>query len=303
MADKPYDTAEEEGYWNLFLGTEKDTPSEEMEYARELYERGSEWSARRRYKAVVKYWPTSPEAPKAQLAIAKILEEEGKDKDAFEAYQELFDRYPGRFPVGEVLERQFELAVKIMNSRKLKFLFGGLSDPEQAIPLFEKIVENAPDWKRAPNAQFLIGEAYEKSGKLEMAVPAYQAVELNYPEKPLASEAAFRKSKLLYELSIRHQNDGELRKKAYSALQLYCAQYPEAEQYDKAVELKQKQYERSAKANYEIGRFYEGNRERPKAALIEYRQLAEKYPDSKWAKKAEGRIAELEKQIEETDES
>lgn len=303
QAEKPYDTREEERYWNIFLPAKKDTPAEEFEYARELEEKGSDWWSRRHYKAVLKHWPTSPEAPRAQMAIARILDEAGDVKDAFEAYQKLFEKYPGRFPSDKVLERQFELAVEIMNSRKLKLFFGGLSDPVQAIPLFEKIVENAPEWEKAPNSQFLIGKAYEESGKYEMAIPEYQAVELRYTETPLASEAAFRKCKLLVDLSKRYNNDNELRQKAYSALKLFVARNPDSEYHDQAVELKKEQYNRCAKAEFDVGRFYDDISNRPKAALMEYRQLLKEYPESKLAERAETRVAALEKKVEETDES
>jgi outer membrane protein assembly factor BamD (BamD/ComL family) len=301
-AEKVYDTQERERYWSIFTRTKTDSPSAELELARSLEDEGRDRAARRRYSAIVKYWPTAPEAAKAQYAKARILDELGKEKAAFDAYQELFDNYPASFPPEKVLERQFDIAVEVMNARKMRFLFGGLSDPEAAVPLFEKIVANAPEWERAPNAQYLIGEAYGRAKRFELAVPEYQAVELRYAGHPLAAQAAFKKCQLLFKLSERHENDGRLRRKAYSELALFVAKYPESQFHEQALKMKQTQYEKEAAASFQIAEYYETTARRPEAALTEYRRLLREYPNSKWTDKAEERIKALEHQSEVKDE-
>lgn len=298
QADKAYDTREQERYWSIFLRTERENPQEELAYARQLESSGRLRSARRRYAALVKHWPTSPEAPQAQLGLARLLDKKGKLMDAFDAYQRLFDRYPGSFPVEEVLDRQFDIAIGVMNARKLRFIFGGLSDPQAAVPLFEKIVANAPEWERAANAQYLIGRAYDMAGKEELAIPAYQALELRYGENPLASEAAYRKCKLLVDLSRRHKNDGRLREKALSELALFLARYSESKHCEEIQSMKQSLYERSARAVYDIARYYDDIAGRPEAALTEYRRLQREYPNSQWTEKAQDRIIELKPKVD-----
>lgn len=296
-AEKPYDTQDKERYWSIFLRTKKDSPAEELAYARQLESDGRGRAARRRYAALVKHWPTAPEAATAQLGLARMLDEKGKLKDAFDEYQHLFDRYPSTFPVEEVLERQFDIAVEVMNAKKFKLIFGGLSDPEEAVPLFGKIVDNAPEWERAANAQYLIGRAYERAGKDELAIPAYQSVELRHRGNPLASEAAYRKCSLLFDLCKRHRNDARLRGKAYSELRLFLARYPESKHRDDVGGMKETLYERSAKAVYETAQYYEETAHSPEAALIQYRRLQRDYPESKWTDKAEERIVVLEPEV------
>ncbi len=294
FAEKPYDSEERERYWNLFLRTKTDSPSEEFELARELQDAGRNWRARRRFRAVVKYWPTSDEAPKAQLAKASLLDARGRRSTAFDAYQEMFDSFPGQFPVEKILERQFELAVDTKQARKFKFLFGGFSDPIESVEMFEKIIENAPGWRRAPNAQFLIGEAYEKAGKPEKAIPAYQAVELRFPGTPLAPTAAFRKCSLLVELSGKYRNDSRLRDKAYSELLLFAAKYPDSSHMEEVLEMTRLQYERVARAAFDIAEYYDERVADKEVAIAKYTRFIQDYPESKFIENARKRLLQLE---------
>ena len=55
-----------------FLHVSRDTPAEQLAYAQQMEAEGSLRAARRGYDALVREWPASPEAPKAQLALAMI---------------------------------------------------------------------------------------------------------------------------------------------------------------------------------------------------------------------------------------
>ncbi len=301
-AGRVYDSEEKERYWNIFLRTKTDSPAEEMALARSLKEAERNRAARRRFRAVVRYWPTSDEAPQAQLAIARLIDNRRRSSSAFDAYQKLFDKFPGSFSVDKVLERQFELAVKVKNARKFRFIFGGLADPIESVPMFESIIENAPGWRRAPNAQFLIGQAYEKAGKPEQAVPAYQAVELNYPNDPLAPKAAFYKCRLLVELSRKYRNDNRLREKAYSELVLFTSKYPDSDDIDEALRMKREQYERVAEAAFDVADYYEKRGRNKSAALSEYERFLEEHPNSHLAAKAARRIEMLSRLLGDHDE-
>ncbi len=297
VAGKPYDSEEREGYWNLFLRTKTDSPTEEFQLARNLKEAGKNWRARRRFRAVVRYWPTSAEAPRAQLAKASLLDERGRNAAAFDAYQDLFEKFPGSFPVEKILERQFELAVETKQARKFRFLFGGFSDPIESVEMFEKIIENAPGWRRSPNAQFLIGEAYEKAGKPERAIPAYQAVELRFPNDPLASTAAFRKCKLLVELSQKYRNDNRLRTKAYSELVLFADKYPDSSHIDDALEMKRLQYERVARAAFDVAEYYDKRVQDKEVAVSKYTRFIEDYSGSELVENARKRLSQIQKEL------
>ena len=91
-----------------------------------------------------------------------------------EAYQHLVETYPGRFDFNEIIARQMHLATDVMKRRKGKFLFlPGFNAPERAIPLFEKIVQNAPESDFTAEAYYRIGQAHERVYEYSQAIDAY----------------------------------------------------------------------------------------------------------------------------------
>ena len=85
--------------------------------------------------------------------------------------QYLIEYYAGSFPYEGVLERQFRIAQRVMTGRQGKLLFlPGFPAPERAVPMFRKIVENAPNWKKAPEAQYLVGVILEGNGEYAEAI-------------------------------------------------------------------------------------------------------------------------------------
>ena len=97
---------------------------------------------------------------------------------------------------GSVLESQFEIAVDIMNRRRMRWLFGGYRAPEYAVDYFEDVIRNGPQWSRAPEAQFLIGKCHQEAKDLELAISAYGVLGYRYPESSYAEEAAWQQIRL-----------------------------------------------------------------------------------------------------------
>ena len=53
-----------------------------------------------------------------------------------------------------------------MNKKRMTLISGGYKSPELAIPLFEKIINNNPEWSKSSELLFLIGENASGDGKL-----------------------------------------------------------------------------------------------------------------------------------------
>ena len=84
-------------WFSWFTGPKRDTAAEQFAYAAEL-EGAEEWrAARKAYDALVRNWPASPEAPRAQKAMADILLSRELDyEEAFREYRYLVDFYSAR---------------------------------------------------------------------------------------------------------------------------------------------------------------------------------------------------------------
>ncbi|NQT94005.1 MAG: tetratricopeptide repeat protein, partial [Lentisphaerae bacterium] len=131
----------------IFIRPAKETAAEELAHARSLAAEGRLGRATRHFDALVREWHDLPEAAVAQRELSVLLEKRRRYVRAFEEYQYLADFFGSRSSYGEVLDRQFRIANHVMNARVGRFLFfKGYRSPERALPLFEALLRNAPEW-------------------------------------------------------------------------------------------------------------------------------------------------------------
>lgn len=293
---KPY--TEEFGrqgfFARLFNRPRYDSPSKQFEYANRLFEEGRVRKAARAYLALTRHWPAAREAAEAQYRFARIMDHRGKIQNAFDEYQRLFDYYPHMFPYEDVLQRQFELAVELMNKRKGRFLFlPGFQAPERAVPLLEKVVANGPEWEKAPEAQFLLGRAQELALEYEAAIIAYATVQQRYPKSPFAEQAAYRLVHCWKKLADESPNNQQLLYNAWVAAMFYLNSYPMSGRAEEVRELSRVILDRRAEIAYNIARYYDQIVKKRSAAVSAYETCAREYPQSAWAERARRRLEEL----------
>jgi outer membrane protein assembly factor BamD len=263
-----------------------------MAYANQLREAGRTRKALREYRALVYEWPESAEAPAAQLQFANLLFERGQMSDAFTEYQFLVETYPGFFPYDQVIQRQVEIAEQVAAARH-GFLFITWSNQEDAIPMFDKIIQNAPTWDRAGKLQFRIGEIYEKTGEYELAIEAFTSLLIRYPASPHAEEAAFRRARCHIELTRYYPNSTDIRARAAMAAAEFLQRFPRS-RFGSEVQAYLDTLDRDqARALYATARLYDRTGDHPASAILMYERLLEDYPDSSLAEKARARLAAL----------
>lgn len=276
------------------------TAKEQMSLAEKFYQDKRYHKAANAYQALVYAWPDSPEAPLAQLKLAQVQEQRELYLKAFDEYQYLFDYYPGQFNYGAILDRQFKIANYLMTSRKgAFFLFPGFEAPERAIPLFEKIIQNAPTWENAATAQLNIGIIHELNEEEEEAASAYEILQNRYSDEVLVAQASFREAHCLYKLYKNRPNDENACNAARAALVQFIKTYPGHEKVTESRNYLQILNYEQAKRAYEMARYYDQIAHRPKAALIAYETFLSKYSsnDNELTTKARERVEILRKEI------
>ncbi len=281
----------------------KPKPAAQLAYADGLRDQGRLIFASKQYRALTYAWPHSPEAPQAQYRYAQLLERRGKDRSAFEEYQYLLETYAGFVPYEEVLERQYGIADRLATEPR-RFLFFSYVAPEDAIPLFETLIQNAPHWKRSAELQFRIARIYEKKKQYDLALDAYDLYLQKYPVSLLAEAAAFSHGKCAYEYSRENPNAADLRQNAEAVLASFLECYPRSEMAAAArADLQELQLEQAANL-YRQALIYErasrrgdGRRESAAAqdaARLYFQRVIDEYPRSQWAETARGQVARLE---------
>jgi len=254
------------------------TAVKQLEYGYKLYQAKRYRLAANAYQALVYAWPDSPEAPKAQLALAQVQETRQLYTKAFDEYQYLFDYYPGQFDYRLVLDRQFKIANFLMTTPKASILFfRGFPAPERALPLFETIIRNAPLWDHAATAQLSLGIIHENNGDYEEAVAAYEILQNRYNDETLLPQASFREAHCLYLIYKDHPNNENSCNAARAALVQYIRSYPQHETIQEARLYLQTLNNEQGARTYEQARYYDRIARRPKSALIAYGEFLKKY--------------------------
>ena len=272
------------------------TPEEHWQYAESLKEKGSLRSARKQYQIFTKRWPEDAKAAKAKQTEAEIYFDQGKNKKSFKAYEDLIQQYYTNVKdYDSILERQYTLATREMDRKRMRWLFGGYRAPERAVPLFESIIQNAPQWERAPEMQYMIGQAYQKNDDQELAVVAYSTVEYRYPDSPFAEKAATSKIDSFKELVSSKPYSVDIREQAQLSADMFPELYTNSQHIADVKAFGKELHGLSAEHNYEIGRFYERVPRPPQtnAAAIYYKKVIKKYGDTEYAAKAEARLRVL----------
>jgi outer membrane protein assembly factor BamD (BamD/ComL family) len=292
---KPY-AVEEKGKstWKTNFDKRMPTSAEQWEYARATQNKGRLKRADRRMLYLVRRWPNSQEAPWAQRARADMLFSRGKMKDAFKEYQFLINNYSSRMrDYDSVLESQFEIANYIMNRRRLRWIFGGYRAPEYAVEYFEDVIRNGPQWDRAPEAQFLIGQCQQDAGDLEMAISGYGVLGYRYPDSTFSEEAAWQQIQCLDELRREYTSSIEILDRTLTATTVFLTTYPASKYKSRIIQLRNGLYEVKAKKAFDEAAFYAKVPKKPEAAIIYYEQMIEEYPKSKLVPDAQERIEEI----------
>lgn len=293
----PYQESREGNYLYLNPLSHKPASSaDHLAYADSLRKNGHLKSAREQYAILVKRWPDSKEASVAKQAVAELYAQQGKNKKSFTAYEELVKQYYTEIKdYDSILEKQYSVAVKEMNRKRMRWLFGGYRAPDRAVPLFESIIQNAPQWERAPEMQYMIGQAYQKNDDLELAIVAYAAVEYRYPDSPFAEKAALAKIDCYKKLVDNKPYSVDIREQAQLATAMFPEFYTNSQHQVEVAEFGKKLHEISAGYTYEIGEFYERVPRPPQnlSAAIYYNKVVRKYGDTEYAAKAAARLKVL----------
>jgi outer membrane protein assembly factor BamD (BamD/ComL family) len=174
--------------------------------------------------------------------------------------------------------------------------------PERALPMFEKIVENAPSWKRSAEAEFNVGMINEEMKEYEAASIAYETVERRYRNGDLAKDAAFRRAHCLYLAAKQTPRDEKGYRNALSALTVFVRSYPGNKDAETARNYLDEMKESLAGMYYERADFYDRIAKKPEAAIIAYNDLIRNFPSSDKAQRASERIEQLKTQLEKKNE-
>jgi outer membrane protein assembly factor BamD len=273
-------------------GAVESTASAQLHKAQDLEDRGDVKGALGAYRGLVRKYPTSGVAPKAQLKVGELYEKSGDYEKAFDAYGKYLTVYPRAEDFDKAVEAQFNIAKRFLEGERRR-VFGvkTFSSMEKAQKMFEDIVKNAPYSKYAPISQYNLGQAYEKQQKYTEAVAAYQMVTQKYPSDSLAVDAQYQVG-YVYLKQSRDSNDPAARTKARDAFEDFISRYPNSEKVAQAREDLKSLSGNETKNVMGVAKFYDKKKDY-KAAVIYYNEVIKEQPGTPDSDFAKNRIDEL----------
>jgi outer membrane protein assembly factor BamD (BamD/ComL family) len=271
---------------------ERKRAKDQLQVAQEAFDRGEYRLATKAANRVVKVWPLSDYAGRAQHLIGRSYEGRKMDERAFKAYQLTLTKYPKVENYDEILSRQYTIAQRFLGGQRFK-LFGVLPlfrNMEKTASMFGQVVGNGPYNETGPKAQLDIGTAQEKLKRYPAAVKAYEKAADRYFDQPLvASDAIFRAGQAWEKQALRAEYD---QSKAGSSIDLFkdfIELYPDDKRVPKAAEAISVMRLEQARGAYETGRFYERYK-RWLGAVIYYNESLQRDANSPYAEQCRQRI-------------
>jgi outer membrane protein assembly factor BamD (BamD/ComL family) len=272
---------------------EKTAPAQ-LAYAAKRAAEGKNKSARKAYEALIREWPTSPEAAKAQLELAQLYEQAGLYDHAFDEYQYLLTYFAGHCPYNEVLDRQFRIANLLLHGNRS--MFGWiLSGTDTIRERFEKIVLNAPRSAIAPEAMLIIGSIRVSADEKQEAIAVYDGILNRFPGSPQWTSAAYLAAQCRYELAVKHSYNEPRCRETIAFFKAVLTRAPNHPQKEQLTAWRNELVNLQIEQNYQQALFYDTKQRKPEAAKAAYRRFLAEYADSKYAPQVRARLTELEK--------
>ena len=271
----------------------KETPTQQLEYSLGFYKAKDYEKAINELKKLIQHYPKARQAPEAQYYIGISLEEQGKFFEGFKAYQLVIDKYPFSERSPEVIKREYDIAVKLVEGKDRGFwvetVAGGNYD---VIEIFRTVIKNAPYGELAASAQYKIGLYLQEKQLYQEARDEFEKVVNDYPNSQWAKAAQYQIALSDAKRSRDAQHDQKVTQAAVEEFKEFVKENPDAELSRQAKEHIQKLREKDAENNFVVGQFYE-KQKNYKAAKIYYQTIVNEFADTSVASRALEKIQKL----------
>ena len=251
-------------------------------------------------RRILRVWPLSDYAPRAEYLVGRCLETQHKDEAAFNAYQQIIEKYPKSGQYNEVLWRQYEIANRYLGGQWFKIwnILPLYPSMEETAKLYDKIVSSGPYSEVAPHAQLRIGAAREKQRNYADAVKAYETAADRYHDQPaIASDALYRAGVAWEKQADTAEYDQGAAAQAIAAYTDFATIYPDDKRVADAQKAIVKLKGEQVRGNFEIAQFYEKGHKWA-GAVIYYNAVLQLDANSPLATQARQRIDDLKPRLQ-----
>lgn len=258
------------------------------------HEQGHLKRALRYYANVYEQDAVSALAPEALFRRGEVLLKQGEIEDAFTAFNTIALRYPGYPHFNAVIDRQYNIALAMLDADARYLGVIPFKPYERAIGYLEQVVRNAPYTDFAPQALMQAGLAHREHGNDFMAIDAFDRIVNFYPSSAVVEIAYLELGKIFEDLGSGPEYDQGATKEAIKYYQDYLLQYPDSPYVGQGEEALERMEDSFAQSKLLMGDFYYRHRNNIEAASVFYNEAITISPESDSAEEARERLAMIE---------
>ncbi|HEX3856993.1 MAG TPA: outer membrane protein assembly factor BamD [Verrucomicrobiae bacterium] len=275
---------------------------DQLEVAEEAFKNKDYATAMHAASRILRVWPLSDYAPRAEYLVGRCLEMRGWDESAFDKYQNIIKKYPNSDNYEEVIWRQYEIGNRFLGGEFFRVFWNYLPlypSMDETAKMFGKIVNNGPYSDVAPHAQLAIGAAREKQKNYDDAVKAYGTAADRYNnQSAIASYALFRKGVCYQKQAAVAGYDQGTASQAIASFTDFMTFYPDDKRVAQAQKAIATLKAEQVRSSFQIAQFYENSKtlsvvQRRSGAVVYYNEVLQLDPNSPYAAQARQRIEAL----------
>lgn len=287
------DRKKEPRWFSWCNGPDKSDAASQYAYAVECVSNQSWRAARKAYDALVREWPTAPEAPKAQKALADMYFEHYLEyENAFREYKYLLDYYSSQCDFDAMAARLYEVA-KLMREEGKSFMFVRFDNTVTVRRAFEAVVLRAPGADYAPEALMTIAQLREDDQEWDQAVQVYENVRSLYSHTPKAKAAFVREARCRMQILRSHGYNRIRNQDTIDFLKMALQSGPDLETKAELDGYLAEAIRNIEDEAYRAAKFYDSRTRTKKSAINAYERFLKTYPVSDHADEVRQRLAEL----------
>ena len=279
--------------WFAFInGPNRENAADQYAYCQGLVADGDFSKARKQLDALVREWPTSPEAPKAQQELAELWLTKLDDcEEAFAEYRYLLDFYSLNCDYAAMADRLYEVA-GVMKREGKAVMFVRFANTVDVRRAFEACVLHAPGAKWVPEAMLTIASLREDEQKYGEAIKVYENLRNLHPNSDEAKTAIAREAEArMNVLELCEYNSARVRDTIdFLKLALRSCRPDDAERINVLLGEVMAHLEREA---YQSAKFYDSPTRTKRSAVNAYEKFLKEYPEGLHAEAVRARILEL----------
>ena len=280
-------------WFSWINGPAKTNATEQLAYA-EACESEQSWrAARRAYDALVREWPSSPEAPVAQLKLADLyLGHYLEYEEAFTEYKYLLDYYSSQCDYDAMARRLYEVA-RLMEREGKTLIFFRFANTVDVHRAFEAVVLRAPGADFAPAAMLTVASLREDEGEFERAVQVYENLRNLHPLSAEAPVALHREGAARMKMLHEHEYNRGRCQDTIAFLRMALASNPSDETKDDFSKWLDEAVAKLEDEAFAAAKFYDSRTRTRRSAVNAYERFLRDYPASRHVDEARARLKEL----------